>query len=130
MIIWFKIFVGLVILVVVVFYGIYIWNYLPNYKKIRIYVSNNDISDVERAWNQQMSVLDKEYSIENIGINIHKIRFFVSSNKKESCYKVKSLTEGKYTIVLAQYDKSSKGRPINFEKLDNFMKEKMNLKLK
>lgn len=77
-----------------------------------------------------MSALDKEYSIENIGINIHKIRFLVSSDKKESCYKVKSLTEGKYTIVLAQYDKSSKGRPINFEKLDNFMKEKMNLKLK
>lgn len=130
MTIWFEVFVSLFILVLIVFYGIYIWNYFPNNKKLRIYVSNMDINDVEGEWNQQTSSLDKEYSIENISINIYKIRFSVSSEKKESCYKVKLLTEGKYTIVLAQYDKSSRGRPIRFEKLDNFMKEKMNLKLK
>lgn len=129
MIIWFKIFVSLFIVVVLVFYGIYIWNYLPNNKKIRIYVSDIDINDVERKWNQQTGSLNKDYSIENTSIRIYKIRFFVSS-KKESCYKVKLLTEGKYTIVLAQYDRSSKGKPIKFEKLDNFMQKKMNLKLK
>lgn len=30
-----------------------------------------------------MLSLDKEYSIENIGINIYKVRFFVSSEKKK-----------------------------------------------
>lgn len=128
MVVWFNVFVGIFLSTLVVFYSIYIWNYLPNYKKMRVYISSEDVMTIENQLCSRELSCEYKYSIDNVKANVYKVCFLNSA--KESCYRINLLKEGKYTVVLVQYDAASTGKPIDYTQLDQFVMRKMDVKLK
>lgn len=112
-------------------WNIFVWRkYHPDYRKIRIYISKEGISDLAKKLTQSKIECSKEYAVEQVDEQGYRYYISFQTKRGKAQYLVKMIQEHNDTVILVQYDRQSTGKAIKFAELDTYMQKQLGVKLK